>query len=283
MEATMTQAQPRASLIHTIPAWVFHLVVIGLFVAASAVATNTAMAEAATEASIEAAIAAAAETASSEIVAAAEAVAENAEDIEADDAEDDAEDAAEDAAEGVALDAVAATSAEAAVTAAAEAIITAAEDDGVTTAVNDATDPAIQAATQAAEEAAATAESEFELEDVYATWAQFFLIVVTVEMMFFGLRRRWAFASVVQVSLIVLLVACFALITQQVERDVYEVGVMALMIFTLIQIPFGNIPTQGNFRLSMFGLVVGLVIIAGLVLLSIWLVPYLIDLGNTAG
>lgn len=178
MEATMTQPEQSPSLIHTIPAWLFHAIVIGAFLAAIAFITFSASSEAAAEA------------------------------------------------------------------------------------------------------AAAGEESDFELEDVYAAWAQILLVAVAAEAFFFGLRRRWAFASVVQVALIILLLASFALITQQVERDVYEIGVMALVILTIIQIPFGNIPAQTNFRNSMLGAIVGVVIVIAIVAFSIWLVPYLIQLGR---
>ena len=132
----------------------------------------------------------------------------------------------------------------------------------------------------AAKATAAGKEPDFELEDVYASWAYLLLIVTTVEVAYFGFRRRWTFASTVQVALIVLLTVTFALMTQLVEKDVYEVGVMALIILTLIQIPFGNIPPQANFRLSMIGLLIGGAILTAVVLFSIWLAPHLIQLGR---
>jgi hypothetical protein len=137
--------------------------------------------------------------------------------------------------------------------------------------------------TEAAAIAKATAageESDFELEDVYASWAYLLLAATTAEMAYFGFRRNWTFASTVQVALIVLLTVTFALMTQLVEKDVYEVGVMALIILTLIQIPFGNIPPQSNFRFSMIGLFIGGAILTAVVLFSIWLAPNLIQLGR---
>jgi hypothetical protein len=131
----------------------------------------------------------------------------------------------------------------------------------------------------AAEAAAAGEESSFEVDDVYTIWSWIFLGAVLAESFVYGLRRGWAFASTIQITLIVMLTATFILMAQQVDRDFYEVGVLALIILTILQVPFGNIPAQANFRNSMLGLFVGLVIIAAVVAFSIWLVPYLIRLG----
>lgn len=134
---------------------------------------------------------------------------------------------------------------------------------------------------QAAAEAAATGEaSSFELEDMYETWTWIALVGLFVESVIFGIKRKWAFASSVQVSLIVVLSVCFLLITQQEERGIYGVGIFALIIFTLLQIAFGNISPQANFRQSLIGVVITAVIISIVVGLSIWLVPYLIRLGQ---
>lgn len=136
------------------------------------------------------------------------------------------------------------------------------------------------AAEAAAEAAAAEEENDFELEDVYGTWAWLIIIATVAEMVYVSSLQRLSFASAVQISLIVLLTVTFALMTQRVERDIFEVGIFALIIFTLIQVVFGNISPQANFRESMVGLAIGSVIIAALVGFSIWLVPFLIQLGR---
>jgi hypothetical protein len=130
-----------------------------------------------------------------------------------------------------------------------------------------------------AEAAAEGEEVDFELDDIYTVWSWIFLGFVLAESLQFGLRRGWAFASTVQITLIVMLTATFLLIAQTIDRDIYEVGVLALIILTLIQVPFGNIPPRANFKNSMLGLALGLVIIAAVVAFAIWLVPYLINLG----
>lgn len=273
MEATMQAPEVQPTLIERIPEWLFHVVVIVVAVGIAFVATNNASAAALVEAQDEAARESAIETSVAEIIVAVESEA-------AEDAEDDMSDAAEDAVDELAATASIATIAEAAVNAASAALIEAMEDADLEAAVQDSLEAVTATTIEAAETASAEAESEFELEDVYAVWAQLLFIAVAIEMMFFGLRRGWAFASSVQVALIVLLVVSFALMTQEVERDVYEVGIIGLVIITLIQIPFGNIPPTANFRNSMLGLVVGLAILTVVVVLSIALVPTLIGLGR---
>lgn len=135
-----------------------------------------------------------------------------------------------------------------------------------------------------AEETAKATEAgeavEFEIEDVYGSWALIILAAAFMESAFFGFRQRWAFASVIQISLIVLLAISFLLISQRVERDVFNVGVLSLIFFTLFQIAFGNISPQANLRQSLQGVVIAAVIIGAVVGFSVWLVPYLIQLGR---
>ena len=133
---------------------------------------------------------------------------------------------------------------------------------------------------EAASEALADGEEiDFELEDAYTGWSWVFLGFALAQSLVFGVRRGWAFASVIQITLIVLLGATFLLIAQDVDRDFYEVGIFVLVILTILQVPFGNIPSGANWRNSLLGLALGLVIIAAVVAFSIWLAPYLIELG----
>lgn len=139
---------------------------------------------------------------------------------------------------------------------------------------------ALESSRVAAEAAAAGEESEFELEDMYRTWSWIALIGIFSGGILYGTRRGWAFASSVQISLIVVLLAAFLLIAQTEDRDFFRVGIPALIVFTLIQIAFGNIPPTASLRQSLIGLAITGVILAGVVLLSIWLVPSLIQLGR---
>ncbi|MCL4554465.1 MAG: hypothetical protein M1565_04960 [Actinobacteria bacterium] len=94
------------------------------------------------------------------------------------------------------------------------------------------------------------------------------------------MRGKRPFASTVQAILIVLLVLSFVLIAQQVSMTVYHVGLVLLVVSTLVQIAFGNIPPSANLRRSLNGLGIGLAVISAMFGLGIILVPYLINLGR---
>jgi membrane-bound ClpP family serine protease len=92
--------------------------------------------------------------------------------------------------------------------------------------------------------------------------------------------KRQSFASNVQLILILLLTGCFILITQRYEKDVYGYGVIALIILTLLQIAFGNIPPGSNWKVSLLGVVIAAGIIGTIVAISIWIAPFLLQLGR---
>lgn len=89
-----------------------------------------------------------------------------------------------------------------------------------------------------------------------------------------------AFASKVQLALIVLIMCCFVLIIQRVNKDVYGYAVIALIGLTLLQIAFGNIPAEANWKTSLLGLLIAAIIIGLIVAFSIWIAPYLLQLGR---
>ncbi len=91
---------------------------------------------------------------------------------------------------------------------------------------------------------------------------------------------RPAFASVVQDILIILIGLSFILIAQQFNRSLYQVGLLLMIISTVAQIAFGNIPSTAGFRRSMIMLVIILVVVAIVVVLGINLVPTLLQLGR---
>ena len=93
-------------------------------------------------------------------------------------------------------------------------------------------------------------------------------------------KSRTPFAARMQAVLIVLLLLSFVLIAQQSSRDVYRYGMLLLIGATLVQIPFGNVPPESNFRRSITYLVIGLAIVAAVCVLSIRLTPYLLQLGR---
>jgi len=93
-------------------------------------------------------------------------------------------------------------------------------------------------------------------------------------------QQKQTFASIAQLVLIVLLGVSFLMITQQFSRDVYFYGVLSLVVLTLFQIAFGNIPASSNWKTSLIGVVIAAVIIGALIFISIQLVPTLLQLGR---
>lgn len=94
------------------------------------------------------------------------------------------------------------------------------------------------------------------------------------------IRTRQPFASLAKTALIVLLLVCFALITQQSNKSIYQLGLLLLIGFTLVQIAFGNIPSTATLKQSLFYLAIAAAIIVALVFLSIAIAPSLIHLGR---
>lgn len=94
------------------------------------------------------------------------------------------------------------------------------------------------------------------------------------------IRSQQPFASIAKGVLIVLILISFVLIAQQVSKPVYQIGLLLLIGFTLIQVAFGNIPASATFKQSVLYLGIAAVIIVGLVLFSIAIAPTLIHLGR---
>lgn len=93
-------------------------------------------------------------------------------------------------------------------------------------------------------------------------------------------ESRTPFAARLQTLLIVLLLLSFVLIAQQSSREIYKNGMLLLIGATLIQIPFGNVPPESNFWQSVKYLAIGLAVVAAIVVISIQLVPHLLQLGR---
>jgi hypothetical protein len=88
------------------------------------------------------------------------------------------------------------------------------------------------------------------------------------------------FAGRIQLLLILLLPVCFLMIIQQSDRAIYRWGILFLIVLTLFQIAFGNIPAHFNWKKTLISVVVAALIIGGIVFLSINLVPTLIRIGQ---
>jgi len=88
------------------------------------------------------------------------------------------------------------------------------------------------------------------------------------------------FAAIVQGLLVILLLVSFAMITQQFNETFYRIGFLLLIASTLVQIVFGNLPPEADFKQSVKFTAVVFIIIAVVFGLGILLAPYLVNLGR---
>jgi hypothetical protein len=88
------------------------------------------------------------------------------------------------------------------------------------------------------------------------------------------------FAAIMQGLLVILLLVSFAMITQQFNETLYRIGFLLLIASTLVQIVFGNLPPEADFKQSIRFTAVVFIIIAIVFGLGILLAPYLVNLGR---
>jgi hypothetical protein len=81
-------------------------------------------------------------------------------------------------------------------------------------------------------------------------------------------------------ALVILMLVSFVLITQQSNKHLYQIGFFLLVVSTIVQIVFGNIPPEANFQRSMKILGVGLAIITAVFAVGLVAAPYLVKLGR---
>jgi len=94
-------------------------------------------------------------------------------------------------------------------------------------------------------------------------------------------RRPLPFAARFQAILIAVMFAAFLLILQQGNKQLYQIGLPVLVAAAFLQIAFGNIPPTTGFVKSMGLLILTWAIVAVLIVLSVYLTPSLIQLGQT--
>ena len=80
--------------------------------------------------------------------------------------------------------------------------------------------------------------------------------------------------------LVILLIVSFAMITQQFNETLYRIGFLLLIVSTLVQIVFGNLPPEADFKQSIRFTAVVFIIIAIVFGLGILIAPYLVNLGR---
>ena len=88
------------------------------------------------------------------------------------------------------------------------------------------------------------------------------------------------FAAMMQGILVILLALSFAMITQQFNETIYRLGFLLLIASTFVQIVFGNLPPEANFKQSIKFTAVVFLIIAIVFGLGIFLAPHLVNLGR---
>src|SRR5215204_7813038 len=93
-------------------------------------------------------------------------------------------------------------------------------------------------------------------------------------------RRPLPFAARFQAFLIVVMFASFLLILQQGNKQLYQSGLPLLVLAAFLQIAFGNIPPSTGFVKSMGLLLLTWGIVAVLIVVSVQITPYLIQLGR---
>jgi len=92
-------------------------------------------------------------------------------------------------------------------------------------------------------------------------------------------RRRFR-ASDIHVLLVILMSISIFMIGQQFSRDVYQIGLALLILSTLIQIAFGNIPGHFSLNRAMRLFVPFMGIILLIFFISYIVVPLLYALGR---
>jgi lysylphosphatidylglycerol synthetase-like protein (DUF2156 family) len=93
-------------------------------------------------------------------------------------------------------------------------------------------------------------------------------------------RKETPFAYRIQALLIVGLLLSFLLIMQTASMLLYQIGVLLLIVSTLIQIPFGNIPPEADRRRTLRMFAWMLLILVAVFGIGILIAPMLVNMGR---
>lgn len=88
------------------------------------------------------------------------------------------------------------------------------------------------------------------------------------------------FMARVQFAVVALMLICMVAIAQQVSFGLYQIGLVGLVAATIVQFAAGNTPVDARWLQALRSLLVVLVVLAGLIAISIALVPWLSTLGK---
>lgn len=92
--------------------------------------------------------------------------------------------------------------------------------------------------------------------------------------------RQRTFPEIAALVLMGLSGLSFVLIIQTYNQRLFQVGLLILIVATLLEIAVGNIPTDATVARSLLLVVLIMALVAGVVGLSIALVPWLTGLGR---
>lgn len=93
-------------------------------------------------------------------------------------------------------------------------------------------------------------------------------------------KARRPFAAKMHLTLVVLMLVSFVLITQQQSKVIFQVGLSLLVASALVQVVFGNVAPEAGFGRSMRQLAIGLLIVIAVFGLGVVLTPALVNLGR---
>jgi len=94
------------------------------------------------------------------------------------------------------------------------------------------------------------------------------------------MKPQSAFGARMQTAVIMAMILSFVLIAQKMNLVLHQIGLALLIVSSLSQMAFGNIPSTATFREAKKTIVIAFVIVAGVFGLGILLAPILINIGR---
>jgi hypothetical protein len=94
------------------------------------------------------------------------------------------------------------------------------------------------------------------------------------------MKTRRAFGARMQVLVLVAMILSFVLIIQKMNMTLHKVGLLLLIVSTLSQMAFGNMPPEATFKEGRKIMIIAYTIVACVFGLGILLAPILIKIGR---
>lgn len=89
--------------------------------------------------------------------------------------------------------------------------------------------------------------------------------------------KKSSFAQKFQLVLLILLFCTFIMITQTASKDVFQVGIVSLIVLEILQVAVGNINLEYNFRRWIIALAKILLIVFVVIGVSMVMVQWFLD------